>query len=637
MTDHPFRLRRVELRDFKSVAQADVSLRPLTVVVGANSSGKSTLLQSILAVTQAVRSDVGTAEFPLNGEFARLGTFEETHNFLAERADAPMEIAFELVGPPRRPSRPTLLRESPEERRRDRLQFTWRALLDGKRADGAGTSGFARLVGLQIAVSSLADNGNDPVLRLTCDIAEFGPGVSERSADLAPWLRAGFSPGRIARLGGGATGRSLREASGRVVDWIGGDSASVDAVALAGCLPIALLRRQSRFEGLANLWWELAVDFLEEDIAEQRRRVRESDSPVRASYKAVKVAAGQIGALVEAGEEEEGSPRRLGSESPKEAVMRQLGSLRTRDRQAVAKSLALLEPSQFRAQLRKELKSAGWIEDIEFVGPPGEVGDILWEFGSASQRTFGDSVRYLGPLREAPHVLYDPGPSKRDLGVAGEYSAAVLHAQAGTTVLMPTPEGRGTRRPLSEALDFWLREFGLAENARSRDQGRMGIALSVTPTGIDREVDLTSVGVGVSQVLPVILLCLLAEPGTLVILEQPELHLHPKLQQDLANFLLACTRAGRQLVVETHSEHLVNRLRYQIAQDETDETHELIRLVFAESEGGVTSYREPEINAYGGLGEDWPAGFLDLTARESQELIREALAKRKRVESALDD
>jgi hypothetical protein len=317
--------------------------------------------------------------------------------------------------------------------------------------------------------------------------------------------------------------------------------------------------------------------------------------------------------------------------------MRQLGSLRTRDRQAVAKSVALLDPSQFREQLRKELRSEGWIDDIEFVGPPGEAGDILWEFGSASQRTFGDSVRYLGPLREAPHVLYDPGPSKRDLGVAGEYSAAVLHAQANTSVLMPTPEGHGTRRPLSEALDFWLREFDLAENARSRDQGRMGIALGVTPTGIDREVDLTSVGVGVSQVLPVILLCLLAEPGTVVILEQPELHLHPKLQQDLANFLLACTRAGRQLIVETHSEHLVNRLRYQIAQDETNETHELIRLVFAENEGGVTSYREPEINSYGGLGEDWPAGFLDLTARESQELIRQALAKRKRVESAPDD
>ena len=636
MTDHPFRLRRVELRDFKSVAEANVELRPLTVVVGANSSGKSTLLQSILAVAQAVRSDVSTAEFPLNGEFVRLGTFDETRNFLAENTGAPMEIAFELAGPPRRPPRPALRRESTDEWRRDRLQFTWRALLDGQRTDGADTSGFARLMGLQIAVSALPrEPSGEPVLQLTCDIAEFGDTVSERAADLAPWLRAGFSPGRSTRLGGSSASRSLIEASGRVADWLGGDSAPVDAVLLTGCLPVALLRRQSRFEGLADLWWEVARDFLQEDVDEQRNRIRESDKPARASYKAVKVAAAQISALVDPTDEEV-TPRRLGAESPKEAVMRQLGSLRTRDRQAVAKSLAILDPAQFRTRLRRELHGADWIDDIELVGPPGEAGDILWEFGSASQRTFGDAVRYLGPLREAPHVLYDPGPSKRDLGVSGEYSAAVLHAQANTPVLMPTPEGRGARRPLGEALDFWLQEFGLAENARSRDQGRMGIALGVTPPGIDREVDLTSVGVGVSQVLPVILLCLLAEPGTLVILEQPELHLHPKLQQDLADFLLACTRAGRQLVIETHSEHLVNRLRYRIAADETDETHGLIRLVFAENEGGVTSYREPEINAYGGLGDDWPAGFLDLTARESQDLVRQALAKRKRDESTAD-
>ena len=116
----------------------------------------------------------------------------------------------------------------------------------------------------------------------------------------------------------------------------------------------------------------------------------------------------------------------------------------------------------------------------------------------------------------------------------------------------------------------------------------MGIGLSVTPRGTGRAVDLTSVGVGVSQVLPVLLLCLLAEPGTLVILEQPELHLHPRLETLLADFLLACARAGRQLLVETHSAHLVNRLRYHIAKDETDSTYELVGLVFAENHHGVT-------------------------------------------------
>jgi len=74
----------------------------------------------------------------------------------------------------------------------------------------------------------------------------------------------------------------------------------------------------------------------------------------------------------------------------------------------------------------------------------------------------------------------------------------------------------------------------------------------------------------------------------------------------------------------------VNRLRYRIASDPTEDTHDLIRLVFAESRDGVTSYREPKINSYGGIGDDWPAGFLDLSAREAQGLIRESLTKRKR-------
>jgi predicted ATPase len=295
-----------------------------------------------------------------------------------------------------------------------------------------------------------------------------------------------------------------------------------------------------------------------------------------------------------------------------------------------------LGEAQFRKELRKKFSKQAWVDEAVLVEHSGSVGEALWRVGNTAQRFFSVGVRYLGPLREAPHVLYDPGPSKLDLGVKGEYSAAVLHAQARTRIVMPTADGNGESRRLSDALDHWLQEFELAENARSEDRGRIGIGLSVTPQGLDREVDLTAVGVGVSQVLPVILLCLLAPPGTLVVLEQPELHLHPRLEQKLADFLLACARSGRQLVIETHSEHLVNRLRYQIAGDRTAATHDLIKLVFAESHEGVTSYREPEINPYGGIGDDWPAGFLDLGAREAQNLVRESLTKRKRDASASD-
>jgi predicted ATPase len=145
---------------------------------------------------------------------------------------------------------------------------------------------------------------------------------------------------------------------------------------------------------------------------------------------------------------------------------------------------------------------------------------------------------------------------------------------------------------------------------------------------------LTAVGVGVSQVLPVLTLCLLSDPGSLIILEQPELHLHPATQQLLADFFLACARSGRQLLVETHSDHLVSRIRRRIAEDRSGVVKELATIVFAEqhpAEG--TSYRPIEVSDYGSV-EDWPEGFFDQAATEAQAILKEAVARRKEARAA---
>ena len=623
-TRHPYQLRRIELRDFKSVSRASVDLRPLTVVVGANSSGKSTLLQSILAVAQAVRSRSASAEFPLNGEFVRLGTFEETRNFLATQSDGTMEIAFRLAD--WRSYRNPWAHRRPEARSdRPMTEFGWRAYL-GDHDETRG--GFARIQSLQIEVEAVEPDSGERTRVLTCDVSDLRPG--------AEFINATDYFGRRGRfpIRGGAI-----EARGRIQDWASGTSGAVDAVVMSGGVPQSLMRSAKKLDRVAEVWWNIAEDLLKEEISLEKRAAAEAveaDSKPRVSRSAVKQAEDNIKALnlSEGGDTAvPDAPITRGMEAFGDLLdrrwYRDLGQLAKRRRDSIARSMVQLGEARFRAELRKRFRTEEWIDDTVLVEHSDWAGEALWRAGNTSHRLF-DDVRYLGPLREAPQVVYDPGPSKLDLGVRGEYSAAVLHAQAKATVVMPTAEGEREQRQLGDALDYWLREFELADGARSEDQGRMGIGLSVTPQGLDREVDLTAVGVGVSQVFPVILLCLLAGPGTLVILEQPELHLHPRLEQKLADFLLACARSGRQLVIETHSEHLVNRLRYQIARDHTASTHELIRLVFAESQDGVTSYREPEITPYGGTGDDWPAGFLDLGAREAQALVRESLAKRKR-------
>lgn len=623
MIDHPFQLRRIELRDFKSVAQASVDLRPLTVVVGPNSSGKSTLLQSILAVTQAVRAGTNTADFPLNGEFVRLGTFAETRNFRASRPDEPMLVAFELVDTAH------LRRGHADNEEEDQplLHLHWRAHVQDSNSEpgSGGLSGFARLNALEIEIYEGWPQADGELERVaSCDLSSF----EEENDTLSGRRVVGGRSGVL------TSGRAIG-ASGRVQDWKTGASRAIDAVALAGGVPQSLMRTVGLFERLAEIWWNVAQQVLSEDLETQRAIYAENGAPNAASEVAISFARADL----ESGVGDDGSDRLAAGLSlwlansegdDGDNLYLRLGQLRSQDKRALAKSMVELGEATFRRQLRIALGDEVWIDDDVLVEVTGAAGDALWRCGFASQRFFRSDVRYLGPLREAPHVLYDPGPSKLDLGVRGEYSAAVLHAQAHTLVVAPLPDGGTDRCSLSAALNAWVQHLGLAQSVRSEDRGRMGIGLSVQPPGLDQYVDLTSVGVGVSQVLPILLLCLLAEPGSLVIVEQPELHLHPKLQQGLADFLLSCARSGRQIVVETHSEHLVNRLRYHIARDETDDTHDLIGIVFAENHNGVTQYSEPEVNVYGGLGDEWPAGFLDLTAKQSQDLVRESLAKRQR-------
>ena len=623
---HPYPLRHIGLRDFKSVAKADVELGPLTVVVGANSSGKSTLLQSILALAQVVRSGGISTEFPLNGQFLRLGTFDETRNFRVLNEGSCVEMAIRLA----------------DRRDRGMSEFSWRARLGDAARHGELPGGFAQIESLQLTVESSRIDSGERTTSLTCEVGDLADAseIVDAFGYIGP--RRSF-PHRRAAI----------TANGLVKDQAAEVSEPVNGVVLAGAVPMALTRSVQKSRQFAEIWWDLALESLEEEIELAKTEIdhegvhtAETKEGLSAERAAVEHAITDIESLNRETEPDLRSTVETLGVGPLGGLMpdlrfsrwhRNFEQMDEEKKRSIARSMVELGENQFYRELSARFDVGEWIDEMSLVEYSGSVGSAFSYWGYSMWHFFTDGIRYLGPLREAPHVLYDPGPSKLDLGLKGEYSAAVLHSQATTEVLMPDEHG-GERRQLGDALDYWLKMFELADGAQSEDRGRMGIGLSVTPLGLERRVDLTAVGVGVSQIIPVIILCLLAGPGTLVVLEQPELHLHPRLEQKLADFLLACVRSGRQLVVETHSEHLVNRLRYHIASDPTDETHDLIKLVFAErGEDGTTSYREPEINAYGGIGDDWPAGFLDLSAREAQDLVRESLLKRKRDRAADDD
>ena len=137
---------------------------------------------------------------------------------------------------------------------------------------------------------------------------------------------------------------------------------------------------------------------------------------------------------------------------------------------------------------------------------------------------------------------------------------------------------------------------------------------------------------GVSQILPIVIMCLLAVPNDILIFEQPELHLHPKVQSRLCDFFIAISQRKVQCIVETHSEYLINRLRLRIAQSRSNEIQNSSSILFIEKSGGKSSFRPVDISEYGAITE-WPDEFFDQTDIEVENILLEATKKKRESKS----
>ena len=112
--------------------------------------------------------------------------------------------------------------------------------------------------------------------------------------------------------------------------------------------------------------------------------------------------------------------------------------------------------------------------------------------------------------------------------------------------------------------------------------------------------------------------------------EQPEIHLHPKLQANLADFFLRMALLGKRIIVETHSDHFINRLRRRIAEDKTDELKDKVNILFVHPphDGQGATIESLKVDRYGVI-ENWPSDFLPESADEAEAIVLAGLEKRK--------
>ena len=137
---------------------------------------------------------------------------------------------------------------------------------------------------------------------------------------------------------------------------------------------------------------------------------------------------------------------------------------------------------------------------------------------------------------------------------------------------------------------------------------------------------ITDVGFGVSQILPVLVLCFYVQEGSTVILEQPEIHLHPSVQAGLADvFIDAWEKRRVQVIVESHSEHLLRRLQRRIAEEKFSQND--VELYFCKEEDGVSKLEGLELDRCGNIS-NWPQDFFGDQFGEIAAMSKAALMRR---------
>ena len=247
----------------------------------------------------------------------------------------------------------------------------------------------------------------------------------------------------------------------------------------------------------------------------------------------------------------------------------------------------------FPDEVRAYFQNAGFLSDLELA------------FEECLRNVF-----YLGPLRAYPQRQYTwAGEQPIDMGETGQsVVGALLAAKERNQKISPGYKRR--QLPLQTYIAQWLQKLGLVHEFQvaSVSEGSQMFQVKVRKTPASEEVLITDVGFGVSQILPVLVLCFYVPEGSTVILEQPEIHLHPAVQSGLADVLIdAWQKRKVQILLESHSEHLLRRLQRRIAEETINKDD--VGLFFCSAAADGSTITELDMDMFGHI-TNWPSDFF---------------------------
>ena len=310
-----------------------------------------------------------------------------------------------------------------------------------------------------------------------------------------------------------------------------------------------------------------------------------------------------------------------------------------------------------RSQVGPRHRQRAWYNAyvILFAQPLEALKKLLSEF------------HYLGSSRQPPPSLFKPATTAPgEIGVNGELAAQLLHRRQHDTVhyLPPLQIEDGQIKPhkkvlelsLVDAVNQVMTDLSITTPLRVKEIEQVGFQLMFG------DASLVHVGRGLNSLLPLVELGLFSDPlrftstsGSMglasyqkkcssfshIALEEPEAHLHPKVASRLAHWLVSLALANRRLIVETHSDHLVRRLRGLAARAGHGSKLEqwllenVVVLSVEQSDDGGSTVTSSRLTAEGGVEEQWPADFMDEATDEESAIYYAKLDKSEQAESVL--
>ena len=267
-----------------------------------------------------------------------------------------------------------------------------------------------------------------------------------------------------------------------------------------------------------------------------------------------------------------------------------------------------------------------------------ENADFLRDLHLELEHQFKHRLYYLGPHRDKGQRRYIwHGSEPADVGASGERTVDALLASRdrGRNNATAVTDNGKTEELVSvdEHVARMLRSVGLVSefSVERASEGSELYRVKVQLSRTSIPVDLMDVGFGVSQVLPLLVLLAYVPEGSTVVLEQPEMHLHPRVQSKLADvFIDVATARNLQVIFESHSEHMLMRLQRRVAEQTVDADQ--VALYFCENDGVSSNLSKLELDECGSIA-NWPKDFFGDALGETAAIVSAGLRHRSETEA----